>query len=132
MGIFWVTDTLACLGTIPVSIQDKLSALRSALGNDGVHFSAQGRYNLLTNLAKPIYGLKNVTIGKPPNKAEAAASVVSGRKYYWRGFLSEHGSSLRPASKRGGGMGLGRGCGNDRSRPTPDDKPVAMGRGFGG
>ncbi|MFO0002481.1 MAG: hypothetical protein ACK559_15230, partial [bacterium] len=71
MGIFWVTDTLACLGTIPASIKKKLSALRSALGNDGVHFLAQGRYNLFTNLAKTISGLKNGTLGKP-NKAEAA------------------------------------------------------------
>ena len=55
MGIFWVTDTLESLGTI----SEKLSALRSALGNDGVHFSAQGRYNLFTNLAKTSYGLKN-------------------------------------------------------------------------
>jgi hypothetical protein len=78
------------------------SALRSALGNDGVHFSAQGRHNLFTNLAKTIYGLKNGALGKPPNKAEAAASIVSGRKYYWRGSLSEGGSSLRPASMRGG------------------------------
>ncbi len=79
MGIFWVTDTLACLGTILVSIQEKPLALRSALGNDGVHFLAQGRYNLFTNLAKTISGLKNGTLGKP-NKAEAAASVASGRR----------------------------------------------------
>jgi hypothetical protein len=114
MGIFWVTDTLVCLGTIPVSIQEKLSALRSAMGRDGVHFSVQGRYNLFTNLAKTIYGLKNGTIGKPPNKAKAAASVVSGRKYYWRGFLSERSSTLRPPTKRGGGAGRGRGRSNDR------------------
>ncbi len=107
--------------------QEKLSALMSALGNDGVHFSAQGCHNLFTNLAKTIYGLKNGTLGKLPNKAEAVASVVSGRKYYWRGFLSEGGSSLRPASKRGGGTGCGRGHGNDRSRPTPYDKAVSMG-----
>ncbi len=103
-----------------------------ALGNDGVHFSAQGCHNLFTNLAKTIYGLKNGTLGNPPNKAEAVASVVSGRKYYWRGFLSEGESSLRPASKRGGGTGRGGGHGNDRSRPTPYDKAVSMGRGCAG
>jgi hypothetical protein len=132
MGTFWVTDTLACLGTIPASMQEKLSALRTAMGNDGVHFSVQGRYNLFTNLAKTIYGLKNGSIGKPPNKAEAAASVVSGRKYYWRGFLSERGSTLRPQPyKRGGSAGRGRGRGNDRSRATPYDKPANMGPGRG-
>jgi hypothetical protein len=68
MGTFWVTDTLACLGTIPVSMQEKLSALTSAMGNDRVHFSVQGRYNLFTNLAKTIYGLKNGTIGKRPRR----------------------------------------------------------------
>jgi hypothetical protein len=118
MGTFWVTDTLACLGTIPASMQEKLSALRTAMGNDGVHFSVQGRYNLFTNLAKTIYGLKNGSIGKPPNKAEAAASVVSGRKFYWRGFLSERGSTLRPQPyKRGGSAGRGRG------RATTDPGP---------
>ncbi len=50
-----VTDTLACLGTIPASMQEKLSTLRTAMGNDGVYFSVQGRYNLFTNLAKTIY-----------------------------------------------------------------------------
>ncbi len=75
MGVFWVTDTLACLGTIPVSIQEKLSALRSAMGNDGVHFSAQGRYNLFTNLAKTIYGLLE-RYHRQTDKAEAVASVV--------------------------------------------------------
>jgi hypothetical protein len=132
MGTFWVTDTLACLGTIPVPVQEKLLVLCTALGNDGVHFSAQGRYNLFTNLAKTIYGLKNGTLGKPPNKAEAAASVVSGRKFYWRGFLSECRSSLRPAIKRGGGAGRARGRGTDKTRPTPYIKPAPMGCGRGG
>jgi hypothetical protein len=53
------------------------------------------------------------------------ASVVSGRKFYWRGFLSERGSSLRPANKRGGGAGRSRGRGNDRSRRDEGAAAVA-------
>jgi hypothetical protein len=114
LGRFLLTDSLACLGSIPATMQEKLDLLRTCLGGDGVHLSEQGRFHLFNNLAKTVLSLKDGSIGKPPKPAEAAAcSLISGRKYYWRGFDSDRGSTSRPSAGRGGGRG-GRSPGRAR------------------
>jgi hypothetical protein len=120
LGRFWVMDTLSCLGSIPPTMPEKLEAVRLAIGPDGVHFTESGRHHLFANLAKTIIGLQDGTVGKPPKTAEAAASVsVPGRRFYWRGFNSDRGSTSRPirggpAGSRGRGDGRARGGGAAR------------------
>ncbi len=104
LGQFWVTDTLACLGTIPPTMPEKLNQLRSSLGPDGVHLSEVGRMHLFDNLAKVILDMKSGTLGRPPKTAvSAASSSVTGKTFYWRGFVSDRGSVSRPAAHRGRG-----------------------------
>jgi hypothetical protein len=99
-------------------MQEKLDALRLCLGGDGVHLTDQGRFHLFNNLAKTVLGMRNGSVGKPPLIAEAAASsVLSGRKFYWRGFESDRGSTVRPAGGRGWRGGRGGSSGRDESRP---------------
>jgi hypothetical protein len=141
LGQFWVTDTLACLGAIPPTMPEKLNLLRASLGPDGVHLTDVGRMHLFNNLAKVILDLKSGSIGRPPKPAVAAASSsVSGKTYYWRGFVSDRGSVSRPAAHRGRGRGgrggnsgpgrgdqqIGghRGGGSGRARPTPYQRSV--------
>ncbi len=118
-------------------MQEKLDSLRVCLGNDGVHLTEQGRFHLFNNLAKTVLSLKDGSIGKPPKPAEAAAcSLISGRKYYWRGFESDRGSTSRPSAGRGGGRG-GRGPGrargsSSRQRVTPYSRQDAAASGSGG
>jgi hypothetical protein len=137
LGRFWLTDSLSCLGSIPATMQEKLDSLRVCLGNDGVHLTEQGRFHLFNNLAKTVLSLKDGSIGKPPKPAEAAAcSLISGRKYYWRGFESDRGSTSRPSAGRGGGRG-GRGPGrargsSGRQRVTPYSRQEAATSGSGG
>ncbi len=134
LGQFWVTDILACLGTIPPTMPEKLNLLRASLGPDGVHLTDVGRMHLFNNLAKVILDMKSGTLGRPPKPAVAAASSsVSGKTFYWRGFVSDRGSVSRPAVYRGrerGGRGglpapgrgdphTGIGGGRGRARPTP-------------
>jgi hypothetical protein len=137
LGRFWLTDSLSCLGSIPATMQEKLDSLRVCLGNDGVHLTEQGRFHLFNNLAKTVLSLKDGSIGKPPKPAEAAAcSLISGRKFYWRGFESDRGSTSRPSAGRGGGRG-GRGPGrargsSGRQRVTPYSRQEAANCGSGG
>jgi hypothetical protein len=116
LGHFWVTDTLACLGSIPASMPEKLEAIQLAIGQDGVHFTEFRRFHVFNSLAKTIIGLQEGTAGKQPKPAEAAASIsVTGRRFFWRGFSSDRGSTCRPAN-RGGASGMrGRG-GSTRTR----------------
>ncbi len=96
------------------------------MGKDGIHLTDQGRFNLFNTLAKAVLGLRSGSLGCPPKSAVAAAlPLVSGKKYFWRGFSSDRGSTVRPASRGGargrgsstrGASGGGRGRGN---RPTP-------------
>ncbi len=89
--------------------------MRLAIGHDGVHFTEFGRFHVFNSPAKTIIGLQEGTVGKPPVPAEAAASIsVTGRRFYWRGFSSDRGSTCRPAS-RGGASGT-RGRGDVRGR----------------
>jgi hypothetical protein len=98
-------------------MQEKLDALRPSLGGDGVHLTDQGRFHLFNSLAKTVLGMRNGSIGKPPLIAEAAASsVISGRRFYWRGFESDRGSTVRPAGGRGWRGGRNSGSGRDESR----------------
>ena len=125
IGRFWVTDTLGCVGNIPPTTTEKLAALKQVLGKDGVHLTDQGRFNLFSTLAKAVLGLRNGSIGCPPKSAVAAAlPLVSGKKFFWRGFTSDRGSSVRPASRGGsrgrGAASSGRGRG---SRPAPYSRP---------
>jgi hypothetical protein len=102
LGQFWVTDTLACLGTIPPTMPEKLNLLRASLGPDCVHLTDVGRMHLFNNLAKVILDMKAGTIGRPPKPAVAAASSsVSGKSYYCRGFMSDRGSVSPPAAVEG-------------------------------
>jgi hypothetical protein len=136
LGEFWVTDTLACLGTIPPTMPEKLNLLRASLSPDGVHLTDVGRMHLFNNQAKVILEMESGTLGRPPKPAVAAASsTVSGKTFYWRGFVSDRGSVSRPAVHRGRGRGGrggqpvagrgdphtggGRGGGRGRARPTP-------------
>jgi hypothetical protein len=115
----------------PPTMQERLDSLRVCLGGDGVHLTEQGRFHLFNNLAKTILGLKDGSIGKPPKPAEAAAcSLISGRKYFWRGFESDRGSTSRPVSGRGGrrGSGCARG-GSGRLRVTPYSRHETAVRG---
>ncbi len=136
LGQFWVTDTLACLGTIPPTMPEKLNQLRACLGLDGLHLTEVGRMHLFNNLAKVILDMKSGTLGRPPKTAVAAASSsVSGKTFYWRGFVSDRGSVSRPAVHRGRGRGgrggqhsSGRGDlhasgGKGRARPAPYQRP---------
>ena len=136
LGQFWVTDTLACLGSIPPTMPEKLNQLRASLGTDGVHLTAEGRMHLFNNLAKTILDMKSGSLGRPPKPAVAAASSsVSGKTFYWRGFVSDRGSVSRPAAHRGRGRGgrggphnSGRGDlhtsgGRGRARPAPYQRP---------
>ena len=135
LGQFWVTDTLACLGTIPPTMPEKLNQLRACLGPDGVHLTEVGRMHLFNNLAKIILDMKSGSIGRPPKTAVAAASSsVTGKTFYWRGFVSDRGSVTRPAVNRGRGRGRGgqlsngRGDlhasgGRGRARPVPYQRP---------
>jgi hypothetical protein len=63
LGRFWLTDSLACLGSIPATMQEKLDALRNCLGSDGVHLTEQGHFHLFNNLAKTVLSLKDGSIG---------------------------------------------------------------------
>jgi hypothetical protein len=136
LGQFWVTDTLACLGTIPPTMPEKLNLLRASLGPDGVHLTDVGRMHLFNSLAKVILDMKSSMLGRMPKPAVAgASSTVSGKTYYWRGFVSDRGFVSRPAAHRGRGRGGrggqpgtgrgdlptggGRGGGKGRTRPTP-------------
>jgi hypothetical protein len=134
LGRFWLTDSLACLGSIPATMQEKLDSLRPCLGGNGVHLTEQGCFHLFNNLAKTVLGLKDASIGKPPKPAEAAAcSLISGRKYNWRGFESDRGSTSRPSAGRGGGRGPGRARGNSgRQRATPHSYQEAASGSRGG
>jgi hypothetical protein len=136
LGQFWVTDTLACLGSIPPTMPEKLNQLRASLGTDGVHLTAEGKMHLFNNLAKTILDMKSGSLGRPPKPAVAAASSsVSGKTFYWRGFVSDRGSVSRPAAHRGRGRGgrggphnSGRGDlhtsgGRGRARPAPYQRP---------
>jgi hypothetical protein len=134
LGRFWVTDTIGCVGTIPLTTTEKLAALKSVLGKDGVHLTDQGRFNFFNTLAKAVLGLRNGTLGGPTKSAVAAAlPFVSGKKFFWRGFSSDRGSAVRPVGRpvRGrssstrGVPGGGRGRG---SRPTPYTRPVRLPR----
>jgi hypothetical protein len=65
----------------------------------------------------------------------AASSSVTGKTFYWRGFVSDRGSVSRLAAHRGRGRGgrgglhnSGRGdlhasSGRGRARPTPYQRP---------
>ncbi len=141
IGRFWVTDTLGCVGNIPPTTTENLAALKPVLGKDGVHLTDQGRFNLFNTLAKAVLGLRNGSLGCPPKSAVAAAlPLVSGKKYFWRGFTSDRGSSVRPACRGGsrgrgtstrGAAGSGRGRGR---RPSPYSRPdnfILRGRGRG-
>jgi len=129
LGQFWVTDTLACLGTIPPTMPEKLNLLRASLGPDCVHLTDVGRMHLFNNLAKVILDMKAGTLGRPPKSAVAAASSsVTGKSYYWRGFVSDRGSVSRPAAPRGRGRG-GRGGHSSSGR---GDQHSGGGRGGGG
>jgi hypothetical protein len=80
LGQFWLMDTLACIGTVPPTMPEKLELLHNCLGPDGIHLTDSGRMHLFNNLAKMILGMKAGTVGKPPKIAEAAAcSSVSCR-----------------------------------------------------
>ncbi len=136
LGRFWLTDSLSCLGSIPPTMQERLDSLCLCLGGDGVHLTEQGRFHLFNNLAKTILGLKDESIGKPPKPAEAVAcALISGGKYYWRGFESDRGSTSRPASGRGGGRGSGRargGSGSQRMTPYSHQETTVRGGSSGG
>jgi len=120
---------------------ENLEAVRLAIGPDGVHLTESGRLHMFTNLAKTIIGLQDGTVGKPPKSAEAAASVsVPGRRFYWRGFNSDRGSTSRPnrggpAGSRGRGVARARGGGAARGGAGGGGqfrhKPYSMGRGRG-
>jgi hypothetical protein len=134
LGQFWVMETLVCLENIPPTMDEKLSRLRLAFGSDGVHLSEAGRFHTFNNLAKIVLGMRAGTVGKPPINAEAAASSpVSGKRYYWRGFTSDRGSAVRPATHRGrgpgrasgGGVGRGRAGRGGQQRPAPYTRPEA-------
>jgi hypothetical protein len=117
-------------------MQEKLNVLCPSLGGD--HLTDQGRFHLFNSLAKTVLGMRNGSLGKPPEIAKAAASsVLSGRRYYWRGFESDRGSTIRPASGRGGrggrggrsGSGTGgSGSGSGRQRTSPYDRPEQAAR----
>jgi hypothetical protein len=140
LGRFWVSDTLACVGSEPSTMQEKLDALRPSLGGDGVHLTDQGRFHLFNSFAKTVLGMRNGSLGKPPLIAEAAASsVLSGRRFYWRGSESDSGSTVRPAGGRGwrggrsGSSGRGESrpgsSGSGRQRATPYTRPEQSVRG---
>jgi hypothetical protein len=99
-------------------MQEKLEALSPSLGGDGVHLTDQGRFHLFNSLAKTVLGMRNGSLGKPPLIAEAAASsVLSGRRFYWRGFESDRGSTVRlPAGEDGAAEGAGAA---DATSPDP-------------
>jgi len=144
LGRFWVMDTLSCLGSIPSTMPEKLEAVRLAIGPDGVHLTESGRFHMFTNLDKTIIGLQDGTVGKPLKSAEAAAAVsVPGRRFYWRGFNSDRGSTSRPirggsAGSRGRGDGRARGGGAARGgagrggQYRHDPYNTVHGRGTGG
>ncbi len=137
LGRFWVVDTLSCIGTTPPTMPEKLAALRLSFGSDGVHLTDSGRFHLFNNLAKTVLGLRDGSLGKPPNIAEAAASsLLSGQSFYWRGFVSDRGSATRPRAGRGrGGPSSSRGGTSRRDsqlqRPCPYSRPERGGRGRG-
>jgi hypothetical protein len=69
-------------------MQEKLNQLRASLGPDGVHLTEVGRMHLFNNLVKVILDMKSGTLGRPPKTAVAAASSsVTGKTFYWRGFV---------------------------------------------
>jgi hypothetical protein len=57
LGQFWLMETLACAGTVPPTMTEKLDLLRNCLGPDGVHLTDSGRMHLFNNLAKTILGM---------------------------------------------------------------------------
>ena len=127
-----MTDSLACTGSNPATMQEKLDALRPCFGPDGVHLTDQGKFHLFNSLARTVLGLREGSLGKPPKSAEAAASsLISGRSFYWRGFASDRGSTSRPSRGRSGGSGRG-GSSGGRQRPTPYSRSGADGNGGGG
>jgi hypothetical protein len=114
---------------IPVTMEEKLQKLGNSFSADCVHLSAAGKSYLFSNLAKTVLGMREGTVGKPPISAVAAATLtVSGKRFYWRGFTSDRGSTSRPSNFRGRGRGAsgsrGRGGQMGQARPAPYSRPV--------
>jgi hypothetical protein len=90
---FWVTDTcLAVVGGTELNLDNKLTALKPLLAQDGVHLTPEGyRY-----VAKNISGiLCEVYLGKCGKFAPSCSNplpVSGNRRFHWRGFTSPVGS----------------------------------------
>jgi len=111
---FWVMESLALIGEIPVSMEAKLLALRSSLGSDGVHLTDIGFNHLFRKMSQAMSKvLDRMEEAKKLRNSESVASLkVSGASFYWRGFISARGSIRRPETSRGGRSGPGGGGGN--------------------
>jgi len=81
----WVPDTVSKLSGNHTSITSQVEGLRTVFANDGVHLSAEGA----DEYSRIVKGIIDEKIAAPIR--------VSGggkpREYFWRGFVSPHGSS---------------------------------------
>jgi hypothetical protein len=81
--------------------------------------------HLFNNLAKVILEMKSGTLGRPPKPAVAAASsTVTGKTYYWRGFLSARlstGAEEEEASPERGEVT----CTQEAAGAAPDPLPTS-------
>ena len=117
-------DSLAILGKVPPTMEEKLKGLRHSLASDGVHFTEWGYHNWFCNMSDNMSRI----LGRmaKAKKSEDQVEIISGGNFFWRGFSSPRGSLRRPTPTPGPVRGGGRGAGRGSSRG------VVRGGGVGG
>jgi hypothetical protein len=92
-GQYWLLDTCC---TIPdsenKSVQERLTSLRQATAQDGVHLSGVGYANLAKNVTDTLVKLQSQQVRRQSVHGTAPLAV-SGTRHFWRGFSSPVGSS---------------------------------------
>jgi len=120
---FWVLDSLAALaGTLEASRpsnRDMVPALQKQFTADSVHLTSSGQKNLCAGIA---LATKKLASSKTDSCLSDCVSGGGAKKFYWRGFISPVGSSLRGSSSGSGSAAHSRQRGLNRrggSRPHP-------------
>ena len=103
---YWIADTLSALA--PPADMTAATLLSSAteiphlMLSDNVHLSHMG----YTRLGEGITGSLDSILTK---KGKDCVVIGEKKRFFWRGFTSERGSSSRPATRGGGNFNRGRG-----------------------
>jgi len=81
MRHFWVMDSLAILGKVPPTMEEKLKGLRHSLASDGVHFTEWGYHNWFCNMSDNMSRI----LGRmaKAKKSEDQVEIISGGNFFW-------------------------------------------------